>query len=57
MLGASPKAIAEVLRHADLSAVQRYMHLSPAGLESAVRLLDEPIPAGLSKDIALEKEG
>jgi hypothetical protein len=31
------------MRHADLSMTQRYIHLSPAARESAVRLLDEPI--------------
>jgi hypothetical protein len=27
--------------HADLSTTQRYMHLSPAATEDAIRLLDE----------------
>jgi hypothetical protein len=40
MLGASPKAIQELMRHADLAMTQRYTHLSPAARESAVRLLD-----------------
>jgi site-specific recombinase XerD len=42
MLGASPKAIQELMRHADLAMTQRYTHLSPAARESAVRLLDSP---------------
>jgi integrase len=41
MRGASPKAIQELMRHADLSMTARYTHLSPAARESAVRLLDQ----------------
>ena len=40
MRGASPKAIQELMRHADLAMTSRYTHLSPAARESAVRLLD-----------------
>jgi hypothetical protein len=33
--------------HRDLTTTQRYMHLSPAALDSAIRLLDAPgIAAG-----------
>ena len=28
----------------DLSTTQRYMHLSPAAIEGAIRLLDQPSP-------------
>ena len=31
----------ELAGHADLTTTQRYMHLSPAATEDAVRLLDE----------------
>lgn len=40
MRGATPKAIQELMRHADLAMTGRYTHLSPAARESAVRLLD-----------------
>lgn len=43
--GASPTAIQQLLRHADLAATQRYVHLTPAARESAVRLLDQRVPA------------
>jgi site-specific recombinase XerD len=42
MRGAPAKAIQELLGHQDLSMTQRYMHLSPAALDAAIRLLDGP---------------
>ena len=39
--GAPARAIQELAGHQDLSTSQRYMHLSPAALESAIRLLDQ----------------
>ena len=42
MRGAPAKAIQELAGHADLTMTQRYMHLSPAALDAAIRLLDEP---------------
>lgn len=42
MRGAPAKAIQELAGHADLTMTQRYMHLSPAALDAAIRLLDRP---------------
>jgi site-specific recombinase XerD len=43
MRGATVKSIQELAGHQHLSTTQRYMHLSPAARESAIRLLDAPI--------------
>ena len=40
MKGAPARAIQELAGHVDLSTAQRYMHLSPAATEDAIRLLD-----------------
>ena len=40
-IGALARAIQE-LAHADLTITQRYMHLTPAALDAAIRLLEEP---------------
>ena len=50
MKGAPVAAIQALAGHADLSTTQRYMHLSPAALQSAIGLLDQKIP-----DLAGEK--
>ncbi len=42
MRGAPAKAIQELAGHQDLSMTQRYMHLSPAALDAAIRLLELP---------------
>src|SRR5262249_6740481 len=41
MRGAPARAIQELAGHRDLITTQRYMHLSPAAVEGAIRLLDE----------------
>jgi hypothetical protein len=47
MKGAGARAIKELAGHRDLSTTQRYMHVSPAAVESAIRLLDsQPMPVG-----------
>jgi site-specific recombinase XerD len=40
MRGAPPRAIQELAGHVDLRTTQRYMHLTPAALEGAIRLLE-----------------
>ena len=42
MRGAPIKAIQALAGHRDLGMTQRYMHLTPAALDSAIRLLDQP---------------
>jgi integrase len=46
MRGAPVRAIQELAGHEDLATTQRYMHLSPAAIEGAIRLLDTSV--GLS---------
>ena len=53
MRGAPARAIQELAGHADLTMTQRYMHLSPAALDSAIRLLEQPAgPARSGRDVA-----
>jgi integrase len=42
MKGAAARAIQELAGHRDLSTTQRYMHVSPASLDAAIRLLECP---------------
>jgi integrase len=42
MRGAPARAIQELAGHQDLATTQRYMHLSPAAIEGAIRLLEAP---------------
>jgi integrase len=51
MRGAPVRAIQELAGHRDLSMTQRYMHLSPAALDSAIRLLDQPAFANFRGDM------
>ena len=45
MRGAPVRAIQELAGHQNLSTTQRYMHLSPAAIDGAIRLLDQATPA------------
>jgi len=47
MRGAPARAIQELAGHQNLTTTQRSVHLSPAALDSAIRLLDQPV--GLQK--------
>ena len=52
--GAPARAIQELAGHQDLSTTQRYMHLSPAAIEGAIRLLDQGRPISESVGDILE---
>jgi len=46
MKGGAARAIQELAGHQDLTTTQRYMHLSPAAVESTIRLLGRREPRG-----------
>ena len=52
MRGAPARAIQELVGHKELSMTQRYMHLSPAALNDAIRLLDVPRSGSSRGEIA-----
>jgi len=52
MRGASPRAIQELAGDRDFATTQRYMHLSPAAVQSAIQLLEQSASSIVSGDIA-----
>ena len=47
MRGAPARAIQELAGHREIGTTQRYMHLTPAALDAAIRLLESPgVPVG-----------
>jgi integrase len=55
MRGAPVRAIQELAGHSDLAMTQRYMHLSPAALEDAIRLLDRTLGEKRGDILAISK--
>jgi integrase len=50
MKGVGARAIQELAGHRDLSTTQRYMHVSPAAVENAIRLLDGTVAVSRGED-------
>ena len=50
-------AIQALAGHQELSMTQRYMHLSPASLDAAIRLLDRPVVATGGGNIVATAKG
>jgi hypothetical protein len=57
MRGAPARAIQELAGHRDLATTQRYMHLSPSAVASAIRLLGSSGVVPSSGDILNTGEG
>ncbi len=60
MRGATARAIMELAGHADLQQTSRYMHLSPAAKDAAIKLLDqrpadESVEAGVEAKLQLSQ--
>jgi integrase len=51
MKGAPTRAIQELAGHKQIMTTQRYMHLSPAAVEAAIRLLEQPSPVARLGDM------
>lgn len=57
MRGAPVKAIQELAGHTELTTTMRYMHLSPAARESAIKLLEARVGARIFGDIVERAAG
>ena len=57
MRGAPARAIQELAGHQDLSTTQRYMHVSPAAIDDAIRLLESPGVVSRRGDIVETGQG
>ena len=57
MRGAPVKAIQELAGHTELTTTLRYMHLSPAARESAIKLLEARVGARIFGDIVERAPG
>jgi site-specific recombinase XerD len=56
MLGAPARSIQELAGHQDIRTTQRYMHLSPAARDSAIRLLEQGKAVRLGNGVATGTE-
>jgi hypothetical protein len=57
MRGAPARAIQEIAGHQNLTKTQRYMHLTPAALDGAIRLLERPESVKFRGDISNDVGG
>ena len=57
MHGAAPASLQVLADHRNLTTTQRFLHLTPKALGSAIRLLDFPIVPAHSGNIAETAEG
>jgi integrase len=56
MQGAPLRAIQELAGHREITMTQRYMHVSPAAIDGAIRLLDRPVSSVARGEIVATAE-